>query len=415
MNRPTTDLDISSPQIYSDEETLVENFRKLRQDSPVVWVEQNGYRPFWAITKNADIRTVSRRNDVFINAPRLTLIPSDIEDNIIETQGSRTAMARHLLDMDDPEHRAYRNITQKWFNGPALGQLEDRMNRLATEYIDRLDTMGGQCDFAEEIASEYPLTMITSILGLPETDNALVKRLTQEIFGAQDPEVQRSGDFGLAAVFEFFGYLTKIMGERREQPQDDLFSVIVNAQINDEALPDIDALSYAMLIATAGHDTTSSSLSGGIHAFSKYPDQLALLNSDPSLVKSAAQEIFRWASPVKHFMRTATEDFELRGQTIKAGEAVGLMYYSANRDEDEFENPDQFDIRRTPNRHLAFGFGVHHCLGRVLAEMEVVAFFSKLAGRLERLELSGEPQTLLTNHTGGFKSLPISYDIRPVE
>ncbi len=415
MNRPTTDLDISSPQIYMDEETLGENFRKLRQDNPVVWVEQNGYRPFWAITKNADIREISRRNDIFINAPRLTLIPEDIEDNIIKTQGSRTAMTRHLLDMDDPEHRAYRNITQKWFNGPALRQLEDRMDSLATEYVDRLCAIGGECDFAEEIASEYPLTMITSILGLPETDNGLVKRLTQEIFGAQDPEVQRSGDFGLAAVFEFFGYLTKIMEERRERPRDDLFSVIVNAKINDAPMPDTDALSYAMLVATAGHDTTSSTLSGGMHAFANNPDQLELLNSDPSLAASAAQESFRWATPVKHFLRTATEDFELRGQMIKAGEAVCLMYYSANRDEDEFESPDHFDITRKPNRHLAFGFGVHHCLGRVLSEMEVVAFFSKLSGRLNRLEMSGTPQALLTNHTGGFKSLPISYGMAPAE
>lgn len=210
---------------------------------------------------------------------------------------------RTLLDMDGADHRDHRNLTQSWFHSRFLDSLRDRMARLAREYVDKLETLGGECDFIEEIAVPYPLIMITTILGLPDSDAPLVLRLTQELFGAQDPERQRSGQYGQDVAMEFFGYLAGIVAERRKDPKEDLMSVVANATLHGEPLPDIDTLSYGMLLAAAGHDTTSSSVGIGMMQLAAHPDQFGRLQADPALIPGAAQEIFRWATPVRHFLR----------------------------------------------------------------------------------------------------------------
>jgi cytochrome P450 len=251
--------------------------------------------------------------------------------------------------------------------------------------------------------------MITSILGLPDSDAPLVLRLTQELFGAQDPERQRSGEYGQDVVMEFFQYLAGVVAQRRQQPEGDLMSVVANATIDGEPLSDMDTLSYGMLLAAAGHDTTSSSVGVGMMQLALNPSEFEKLKTDPSLIPSAAQEMFRWATPVRHFIRTAVVDTELGGQKIKSGEAVCLMYLSGNRDEAAFDDPDNFRVDRSPNRHVAFGYGAHHCLGRILAEMELEALFNEIVKRVESIELAGEPEWVKTNHTGGLKHLPIRY------
>ena len=186
-------------------------------------------------------------------------------------------------------------------------------------------------------------------------------------------------------------------------------SVVANARLHDAPLSDIDTLSYGMLLAAAGHDTTSSSVGVGMMQLALNPDQFARLRADPALIPSAAQETFRWATPVRHFMRTAACDTQLGGQAIAAGESVCLVYLSGNRDETAFADPDQFRVDRSPNRHVAFGYGAHHCLGRILAEMEVEALFREIAARVESIELAGPAEWVKTNHTGGLKHLPIRY------
>ena len=410
--RPTSKLDIFSPHAYLDEAQVAQTCQEMRAQGPVLWIEQDPYRPFWAVLSNEAIRTVERDNKTWIAAPRLTLVPRDIEDTIIAQWGVRTGPVRTLLDMDEPDHRKFRGLTQSWFNSRFLKSLDDRMTRLATEYVDKLEQLGGQCDFIEEIAIPYPLIMITSILGLPDSDAPLVLKLTQELFGAQDPDRQRSGDYGQEVAMAFFGYLAGVVAERRADPREDLMSVVANATMDGAPLSDIDTLSYGMLLAAAGHDTTSSSVGVGMMQLARNPAEFAKLKANPDLVPLAAQEIFRWATPVRHFFRTAAHDTVLAGQKIKAGESVCLMYLSGNRDEAAFDAPEAFRVDRSPNRHVAFGYGAHHCLGRVLAEMEVEALLREIAKRVDTIALDGTPTWVKTNHTGGLKSLPIRYTMR---
>ncbi len=410
--RPTSKLDIFSPHAYLDEAQVAQTCQEMRAQGPVLWIEQDPYRPFWAVLSNEAIRTVERDNKTWLAAPRLTLVPRDIEDTIIAQWGVRTGPVRTLLDMDEPDHRKFRGLTQSWFNSRFLKSLDDRMTRLATEYVDKLEQLGGQCDFIEEIAIPYPLIMITSILGLPDSDAPLVLKLTQELFGAQDPDRQRSGDYGQEVAMAFFGYLAGVVAERRADPREDLMSVVANATMDGAPLSDIDTLSYGMLLAAAGHDTTSSSVGVGMMQLARNPAEFAKLKANPDLVPLAAQEIFRWATPVRHFFRTAAHDTVLAGQEIKAGESVCLMYLSGNRDEAAFDAPEAFRVDRSPNRHVAFGYGAHHCLGRVLAEMEVEALLREIAKRVDTIALDGTPTWVKTNHTGGLKSLPIRYTMR---
>ncbi len=409
MIRPTTTIDAFSPEAYADEAGIAARFKEMRAQGDVLWIEQEPYRPFWAVLRHNDIMEVERNNKVWLNTPRLTLLPSWFEDRTIAQFGSRTGPVRTLLDMDEPDHRKHRKLTQSWFNSKFLNTLRERMRLLAREYVDKIEQLApkGEFDFVEEIAVPYPLIMITSILGLPESDAPLVLRLTQELFGASDPDRNANGDFGLATAMEFFGYLGGVVQERRKDPQDDLMSVVATAQIDGEPLSDMDTLSYGMLLAAAGHDTTSSSVGVGMMQLARNPAEFAKLKADPALVAPAAQEIFRWATPVRHFMRTAAEDTELAGQPIAAGEQVAILYLSGNRDERAFDDPDAFRIDRSPNRHLGFGYGAHHCLGRILAEMEVEALFAEIAARVATIELAGEPEWVKTNHTGGLKRLPV--------
>ncbi len=409
MNKPIGSLDIFSPEAYLDEAEVARRCKELRALGPVLWVEQEPYRPFWAVLSRDAIMQVERDSKTWLAAPRQTLIPRDIEDAIVAQWGVRTGPVRTLLDMDGADHRDHRSLTQVWFNSAFLETLSERMARLAREYVDKLEALGGECDFIEEIAVPYPLIMITTILGLPDSDAALVLRLTQELFGAQDPERQRSGQYGQDVAMEFFGYLGGIVAERRAAPREDLMSVVANATLHGQPLSDIDTLSYGMLLAAAGHDTTSSSVGVGMMQLALNPGEFAKLKADPGLIPKAAQEIFRWATPVRHFLRTAAIDTELANQTIRAGESVCLMYLSANRDEQAFAEPDLFRVDRSPNRHVAFGYGAHHCLGRILAEMEVEALFAELVARVDSIALAGTPEWVKTNHTGGLKHLPVRY------
>lgn len=412
MTKPVSTIDIFSPEAYLDDVEVARRCRQMQAQGPVLWIEQAPYRPFWAVLRRDDIMAVERDNKTWIAEPRQTLIPTDIEDAIIAQWGKRTGPVRTLLDMDGNDHRDHRNLTQSWFHSRFLESLRDRMALLAREYVDKLEALGEECDFVEEIAVPYPLIMITSILGLPDSDAPLVLRLTQELFGAQDPERQRSGEYGQDVVMEFFGYLASVVAERRKEPKEDLMSVVANATLHGEPISDMDTLSYGMLLAAAGHDTTSSSVGVGMLELARHPKEFAKLKANPDLIPLATQEIFRWATPVRHFLRTATVDTQLGGQQIRAGENVCLMYLAGNRDDTAFEDPNAFRVDRSPNRHVAFGYGAHHCLGRILAEMEVEALFREIVARVDSVELAGAPEWVKTNHTGGLKHLPIRYHMK---
>jgi cytochrome P450 len=261
----------------------------------------------------------------------------------------------------------------------------------------------------------FPLQVILAILGLPETDYPRMLQLTQELFGAEDPDIARLGDdeamFGV--LVEFMNYFNALTADRRAHPGEDLASVIANARIGGDPLPDLDTMGHYLIIATAGHDTTSSVIGGGLLALLEYPDQLALLQSDASLIHNAADELIRYVSPVKHFMRTCQETFTLGDFTFEPGDHLLLSYASANRDETVFDDPFRLDVRRqNAASHVAFGFGRHFCLGAHLARMEIRAIFRELVTRIEHIEVEGDPTWVRATFVQGPKSIPVRYSMR---
>ena len=404
---------LANPQDYTDEVGLHEKLAHLRTHAPVSWVDAPPYRPFWAITKHADIMEIERQNDLFTNDPRPLLAIAEADDALRRDMEAGTGL-RTLIHMDDPHHRDMRKIGVDWFRPKAMRALKARCDELAKEYVDKMAAQGGVFDFATEIAVNYPLYIILSMLGLPDSDFPRMLKLTQEMFGGNDEEFQRGGDVEdmMAVLLDFFNYFMALTQSRREHPTEDLASAIANARINGEPLSDMDTLSYYVIVASAGHDTTSAATAGGLLALLQNPDQLARLQADMSLMPTAVEEIIRWVVPVKEFMRTAQADTEVRGVPIAKGESVLLSYVSANRDEDVFADPMRFDVGRDPNRHLSFGHGVHFCLGAALARTEINSFFSELVPRIVSIELAGEPELMATTFVGGLKHLPIRCELR---
>ena len=401
------------PTAYADEARFEASCALLRKEDPVHWVEGEGlgFNGFWAITKHADVFEIETKHQIFLNAPRPLL--GTAEDD--RKRAENGDLIRTLIHVDEPEHRKLRGVTSEWFLPKNLSKLDGQLGGLARRFVDRMLDFNGQCDFARDVCMQMPLNVILSILGLPESDYDRMLKLTQEMFGSADEEMQRGGDPAdlLAVVQDFLVYFSALTEARRAEPTDDLASAIANATVDGDPLAMMDTIGYYIIAATAGHDTTSSAMAGGMLALIQNPDQLARLQADPSLLATAADEMIRWTTPVKHFMRTATVDYELRGRTIKAGQSVLLSYPSANRDEDVFENPYTFDIGRSPNKHLSFGFGVHYCLGAMLARMELKALFAELLPRLRHVELNGEPALMKTVFVGGLKRLPIRFDLAP--
>ncbi|WP_344903688.1 cytochrome P450 [Actinomadura meridiana] len=405
-------LALADPKTYADDRLLHESLALLRREAPIHRVDAPEYTPFWAVTKHEDILEVEREHQVFLNAPRPLLATTELD--VMNQQRAEAGIAlRTLVHMDDPDHRVFRAIGADWFRPRAMRALEPRVKELAKRYVDRMVELGGECDFAREIAVHFPLYVILSLLGLPESDFDRMLRLTQELFGGDDDEFQRgaSNEEKLQVLLDFFAYFQGLTDARRQNPTDDLASAIANASIDGERLNDFDTASYYVIVATAGHDTTSATIAGGLHALIEHPAQLAQLRDAPGLMPLAVDEMIRWVTPVKEFMRTATRDYDLRDVTIRKGEAAMLSYPSANRDEDVFNDPFRFDVARDPNKHLAFGFGVHYCLGAALARIEVRAFFEELIPRLRSIELAGEPESIATTFVGGLKSLPIRYSV----
>jgi cytochrome P450 len=403
----------TNPAAYADEAALHEALGLLRREAPVHWVEAPGYEPFWAVTRHTDIMEIERNNALFLNAPR-PLLGTAVMDAQLKQQEADGMALRTLIHMDDPQHKVVRAIGADWFRPRAMRALEERVSELARQYVDRMVDFGGECDFATQVAVHYPLYVILSLLGLPESDFPRLLKLTQEMFGGGDEELRRGETPAelLQTLLDFFAYFQDLTTARRTSPTGDLASAIANARVDGEYLSDFDTASYYVIIATAGHDTTSSTIAGGLHALIEHPAELARLRDNPVLLPTAADEMIRWVTPVKEFMRTAAADTEVGGVPVRQGQALLLSYPSANRDEEVFADPFRFDVGRDPNRHLAFGFGVHFCLGAALARMETRAFFAELLPRLESIELAGQPEWIATTFVGGLKHLPIRYSLR---
>jgi cytochrome P450 len=410
---------IVDPKAYGEWNQLEKDFTWLRREMPLAVVDAQGYAPFWVVTKFDDIQEIGRQPKLFANnGAYKTLINQDFAKHVeeVEKNGGR-AVNRSLLTMDAPVHMRYRLVTVGQFTPKGVKKLEKSIRPLAREAIDAM-VGHTEIDFLNAVSHRFPLRVILKLLGLPRTDEDMLLDLTQRFFNPRDPDLAREqggpsagATSNHAALFEFYDYFAAIVADRRANPTDDLASVIANATIDGDLIPEADAVNYYMTVATAGHDTTASSTACAVWALAERPEEFAKVKADRSLIPSLIEEAVRWTSPVNHFMRTALVDYELRGQHIHAGDWLMLCYPSANRDEDSFDSPFEFRADRKPNPQIGFGFGAHVCLGQHLARMEMGVFFEEFFNRVGSVELAGEAKRIESIAVGGIKRLPIRYKL----
>ena len=413
-----TITDLINASAYGQNGVPHELWTHLRKESPVYWYAQRGHTPFWAITKHEDIMEVSSQPDIFSNEAGgiIVLNEAQIQSFIEGGSGSPLAQMKTIITMDPPEHRSYRKVASGYFTPRGVTNLDEIVKSSAAAIFDELPGEG-EVDFIETIAQKHPLRVLATILGINEEQEERLLVITQELFGGEDPDMQRQGEDREAARkelgMEFYMLFDEIIKDRRACPRDDLATMLANAELSDGCpLGQLETLGYYLIVFTAGHDTTRNALSGAISAFLDHPDQFELLRQDPSLSKSAVDEIVRWTTPVNYMKRQAVQDYELRGQKIKAGEELALFYCSANRDEDVFEDPFTFDIGRSPNRHLGFGWAEHYCLGAHLAKASMKALTEEMVRRIEWMEPNGERTFISSNFVVGLKTLPVKYKLK---
>jgi cytochrome P450 len=408
MQDSLVDEAIASHKTYGSLEAQHTLFSMLRRDDPVHWTEPDGHRPFWTVSKHRDVMEIEKQNDKFINAPRTKLLSIEFESKVREAMGGRPMLVRAINQMDNPDHAKYKKLTHAWFQPKQVRLLEESIGELARESIDRMLAHDGACDFYNDVVVRFPLKVIMLILGIPDEHGQHLLDITRAYFGGGDPEMQRGNDL-IDATMAYMDFFRGIARERRAHPTNDVATLIATAEVDGSPIGEFEASSYFVALASAGHDTTSATLAGGLLALIQNPEEMRKLRANPDLIPAAVDEMVRWVSPVKHFFRTATETYTLRGKTIHPGDHLMMAYPSANRDDEAFEQPFSFIADRNPNRHVGFGFGIHACIGMYLAKIEMVIFFRELLARVDQIALIGEPAWIETSFLGGLKRLPISF------
>ncbi len=410
-------IDLVTPELYGSRGYPWAGWALLRREAPVYWYEQPGVTPFWAITKYDDIQTISSDPETFISSQRLVVRAAGSGDG---GANDPSLAIPNLINMDPPEHGQYRAATNRRFSPRGMRLLEERIDEIAERVIDAaaahlVDQLSGrrEMDFVRDVAAKMPMAAICELLAVERESWEDIFSWTNEFLGSEDPEYQRGRsrrETWQSGMRGLMGYFTAHIERKRCAPDESVMTTLVQAEIDGAPMPDQEILSYAILLILAGNETTRNATSGGMLALIEHPEQFERLRDDPQLLNSAVEEMLRWTSPVIHFARTATRDTEIRGVPIRAGETLAMWYPSANRDEDVFARPDEFDINRSPNDHLAFGgFGEHFCLGANLARLEMRSIFRHVIGRLDQFERNGEAERLSSQLIGGIKRLPISY------
>ncbi len=412
---------VIAPETYGDWDAALDLFDDLRETAPIAkMVSSDGsFDPFWLVTRYDDVMRISKDNKTFLNNPRPVVFSTrDAIEFSIKATGSKM-LVDSLVVFDAPIHPKYRKLTQDWFMPRNLAKMEAEIQALAKSAVDRLVENGPEADFVPLVAAPLPLHVVMQILGVPEADEEKMLFLTQQMFGGQDADLSGSGMADMTpeqitqivagAVKNFEDYFARLAADRRANPTDDVASVIANAKVDGKPLPDRDMAGYYIIMAAAGHDTTSATMAGAMAALAQDPKQFARLKADRDLLPGVVEEAIRWTSAVQHFMRTAAEDVEVGGVQMKKGDWMMLSYVSANHDRSVFDNPREFDALRSPNRHLAFGAGAHQCLGLHLARLQIRTLFNEILDRLDAVELAGEPKRSNSTFVGGLKTLPIKF------
>ncbi|HEU4497783.1 MAG TPA: cytochrome P450 [Sphingomicrobium sp.] len=385
----------------------VEELAELRRCEPVHWVDVPGGtggfgdKGYWLVTKHADVKEVSKRDEVFASSPdgAIPVWPQDMAREAIDLQKAV------LLNMDAPQHTRLRKIISRGFTPRAVGRLEDEL-RARAQKIAEIAAAEGSGDFVEQVSSELPLQAIAALLGVPQEDRDKLFRWSNEMTAGEDPEY---ADVDPAvSSFELIQYAMKMAEERAKNPTEDIVSKLIEADIEGEKLSDDEFGFFVIMLAVAGNETTRNSITHGMIAFSQNPEQWELYKRERP--ETAADEIVRWATPVSAFQRTALEDVELGGVQIKRGQRVVMSYRSANFDDEVFENPHKFDILRDPNPHVGFGgTGAHYCIGANLAKMTINLIFDAVAERMPDLKPIGEPERLKSGWLNGVKHWQVDY------
>ncbi len=411
---------VIDPHAYAEWDGLLDTFDHIRAKMPVAKIvpsEKGLFEPFWLVTRYDDVMRISKDNATFLNNPKPVVFSFNDAIEFSRAATGSNMLVDSLVVFDAPVHPKYRKLTQDWFMPRNLARIEDEVRALAMRTVDRMIEVGPDIDFISEVAGPYPLRVVMQILGVPPEDEPRMKMLTQQLFGGQDADLSGTGVKNMTpeqvvqlvagAVSTFEDYFAKLAEDRRATPTQDVASVIANARVDGAPLPPRDMAGYYIIVATAGHDTTSASTAGAMQALARDPEQFARVREDRSLLPGIVEEAIRWTSPVQHFMRTAAEDVEIGGQQVRAGDWMMINYVAANHDPAQFDDPRRFDAARSPNRHLAFGAGAHQCLGLHLARLEMRILFETLLDRVAAVEPAGEAKRASSTFVGGLKTLPL--------
>jgi cytochrome P450 len=408
------------PATFGSREAPHALFARLRRDYPLSIAEVPGYDPHWIVTKYHDIREITRQDELFHGGDRSkTLISQAGEALVKEYTGGQSNIFRTLVQLDPPEHGAYRQVLAGAFMPDEIGKLEPMVREIAKGHVAHMLETAPQCDFATDVAFNYPLQVVLDLIGVPREDHPKMLRLTQWLFSYADPDLRRPGsDTSDPAeitktwniVFnEFAQYYAPIIQDRRTCPRSDIASLIANGKVNGCPMEERAMVSYFAIASSAGHDTTSATTAAAMWVLAEQPEMLAQLKANPKLIPGFVEESIRWASPVQQFVRSATQDYELRGRQIRKGDLLYISYISGNRDEEVFDDPFTFKPDRGPNRHIGFGYGGHICLGQHLARLEMRLFWEELLPKLKSVELAGTPKMTESEFVCGPKSVPIRF------
>ena len=411
----TDGFDLIAPKAYGAHGVPHDQWRELRKLDRLHRCEPEGFDAFYPVVRRDQICEISKQPESFLSRFGIVLESTTQKEIIGADQG--IGQMRVIIGMDPPEHRDYRKVAASWFTPRAINSVapivEESARDLVDTLVERASLGEGECEFASEVAAAHPLRVLSTILGVPREKEPQLLRLTNELFGSDDPDLQRKGEDRSQTVqalaMEFFQLFDAIIEDRRANPRDDLASLLANGKLNGEPMGLMETLGYYLITFTAGHDTTKNALAGGIQALAEHPAEYEKLKRNPDLVPSAVEEIVRWTSPVNYMKRVVAEDLEFRGQKLRKGENLVLFYASANRDESVFEDPYTFRIDRNPNPHLAFGIGEHFCLGTHLARQSQRALLREMIGRIDTLEVAGDPVQIASSFVVGLKRLPIRY------
>ena len=394
--------DVSDPESFAGGFPH-EAFAWLRRESPVHWQERDhdGNRGFWIVSRYDDVKWVSKNPRIFSSEGSITI------RDMRQGQGS-SGGGRMMLMMDPPEHARFRKLVSSGFTPRRIEALTPHIGDIVDAILDNVAPKG-ECDFVTDVAAELPLQVIAEFLGVPQEDRHALFDWSNRLIGFEDPEFVHTNQDGVSAAIEMYGYADGLAQQRLEEPQDDIVTVLLNAEVDGERLAKPEFNAFFLLLSVAGNETTRNLISHGMRLLIENPGERERLRADPTLLDSAIEEMLRFSPPVMYFRRTATRDAEIRGVPIAKGDKVTLWYPSANRDEDVFDRPDVFDIGRHPNDHLAFGIGEHFCIGSHLARLEIRVMFELLLRRLPDIELAGPVRYLHSHFINGIKSMPVKF------